>query len=365
MPLTSPPRSGSKPNAKPNLFTPTPPSRFESFLTNPSLFLAEYIYTHQAPISPPSHLSNSPSDPRIKLVCISDTHNSRPPIATGDVLIHAGDLSVNGSVAEVKAQADWLAGLKRRKGRGEEGFEQIVVIAGNHETCLDAIYPPNSHLRSQQRTRTGIQGALDTNSKPKTKEKGNRRRRDGDVRINWDDIAYLETQSTKLTLQTRTLHIYASPLTPQYGNWVFQYPPHRNIWHNTLPANTDILITHGPPRGHLDYTGLYHAGCPHLLREIWRVKPQVHVCGHIHCARGVEVLDWGWVQWGYDIIVAGEAGRGWRLGWRVCVLVLMSLMWIWEWISWVILGRKRRGMGWIVNAAIVGDGRVEGVVMEI
>lgn len=91
------------------------------------------------------------------------------------------------------------------------------------------------------------------------------------------------------------------------------------------------------------------------------MKPRVHVCGHIHCARGIEVLNWGWVQWGYDGVVSGETS--WV--WRVYVLVLMSLMWILEWISWVTLGRERRGAGWIINAAIVGDGRVEGVVLEI
>ncbi|KAH7070983.1 Metallo-dependent phosphatase-like protein [Paraphoma chrysanthemicola] len=335
MPHTSHPYSVPNPPAKPNLFTPTPPSIFESFLTNPILFLARYIYTHQAPIAPPPSTS-----PCIRLVCISDTHNSRRRVAQGDVLIHAGDLSVNGSVEEVQRQAVWLGGLMRRDGREGGGFEHVVVVAGNHDTCLDVTYPSKSHPRTQQR-----------------------------AGVNWHNITYLQTQSTTLTLRlpnqtrTRTLRIHASPLTPQYGNWAFQYPHDRNVWHNTIPVKTDILITHGPPRGHLDFTGTYHAGCAHLLRETWRVKPRVHVCGHIHCARGVEVLDWGWVQWGYDGVVAGVTK--WRWGWRVCVLALMSLVWMWEWSSWVILGRKRKGLGWIVNAAIVGDGREEGVVVEI
>ena len=41
----------------------------------------------------------------------------------------------------------------------------------------------------------------------------------------------------------------------------------------------DILLTHGPPKGHLDQGG---KGCPQLLREIWRVRPRLVVFGHIH-----------------------------------------------------------------------------------
>ena len=38
---------------------------------------------------------------RTRIVCISDTHNCQVKLPKGDVLIHAGDLSNQGSHAEV------------------------------------------------------------------------------------------------------------------------------------------------------------------------------------------------------------------------------------------------------------------------
>lgn len=58
-------------------------------------------------------------------VCISDTHNDKLDLPAGDILIHAGDLSQEGSVLEIQEQLDWLDSL--------EGYLYKIVIAGNHE----------------------------------------------------------------------------------------------------------------------------------------------------------------------------------------------------------------------------------------
>jgi Icc-related predicted phosphoesterase len=51
-----------------------------------------------------------------------------------------------------------------------------------------------------------------------------------------------------------------------------------------IPEDTDILITHGPPNGILDYVAqsVYHAGCEELLERVMEVKPKINVFGHIH-----------------------------------------------------------------------------------
>ncbi|GGC59985.1 hypothetical protein GCM10011387_12020 [Pedobacter quisquiliarum] len=50
-----------------------------------------------------------------------------------------------------------------------------------------------------------------------------------------------------------------------------------------IPANTDVLVTHGPPMGILDQVGLNdNAGCADLLRHVKRIKPKFHIFGHIH-----------------------------------------------------------------------------------
>jgi hypothetical protein len=71
--------------------------------------------------------------------------------------------------------------------------------------------------------------------------------------LHWGSVIYLENSSTSLRFpRDRQLTIYGSPMTPQYGNWVFQYRRIRDVWRDTIPDGTDILLTHGPPRGHLD-----------------------------------------------------------------------------------------------------------------
>ena len=57
-----------------------------------------------------------------------------------------------------------------------------------------------------------------------------------------------------------------------------------------IPKDTDILVTHGPPYGILDLN-MYkeHTGCPHLLKKVMEVRPQLHVFGHIHEGYGIHL----------------------------------------------------------------------------
>jgi len=54
-----------------------------------------------------------------------------------------------------------------------------------------------------------------------------------------------------------------------------------------------ILVTHHPPRASkIDITwGNVHAGLPDITRLIKEYKPRACLCGHIHEARGYEVID--------------------------------------------------------------------------
>jgi hypothetical protein len=106
-----------------NLFAPSQPTPFQRFLSFPTLFLSKWLYTNQPPIHP-----RAPGTPPMKIVCISDTHNHRPVLPQGDMVIHAGDLTINGSLAELEEQIAWLNSLP--------GFAAKTVIAGNHDRCL-------------------------------------------------------------------------------------------------------------------------------------------------------------------------------------------------------------------------------------
>jgi Icc-related predicted phosphoesterase len=272
---------------KTNIFAPAPPSLFQRFLSSPYLVIAQWLYAHQPPLSPPPVSPES-----VKVGCISDTHNEQPPVPLGDILIHAGDLTVNGTFSELQAQLSWLNILPHA---------HKIVIAGNHDLLLD-----QSYFRQNPRL------ASSNNNEKKLKE------------LNWGNITYLENESRVLHVRGKNLRVYGSPMTPMYGNWVFQYPVSEDVWRNTVPEITDVLITHGPVKGHLDASPSnlsYLQGCSNLQREIWRVKPRLHVCGHVHAARGVEHADWGWLRWGYDAVCRGEGSVGVMLG--------MLVAWLW------------------------------------
>jgi predicted phosphodiesterase len=302
---------------KSNIFAPEVPSVWQRLRRSPTLSIAQWLYTHQPAKSIPK-----PTAFPVKVVCISDTHNEQPrDLPFGDILIHAGDLTVNGTFKELQVQLDWLSSLPH---------QHKIVVGGNHDLLLDqTFFSRNPRL-------VGL-----ANEKQLQE-------------LRWGSIIYICRSSATLNVRGRSYRVYGNPMTPQYGNWAFQYPDKEDIWSNTVPEGTDILVTHGPARGHLDSSPSnpsYLHGCAHLQREIWRAKPQLHVCGHIHSARGVEQRSWFWLEWGYDAVCRDDR----RVG-----IVLMLSAWVWSWVLYV-LGRERKATMTSVNAAVVGgQGLVEG-----
>lgn len=71
--------------------------------------------------------------------------------------------------------------------------------------------------------------------------------------------------------------------------WAFNLPRGTSLaekW-DLVPVETDILITHGPPRGFGDRTPVGRIGCDDLLSMIRRVRPALHVFGHAHGGGGL------------------------------------------------------------------------------
>jgi len=58
---------------------------------------------------------------KTRFVCISDTHCQTPRLPKGDVLIHAGDLTNQGSYSEMQKTVAWLE---------KADFEAKIVVAG-------------------------------------------------------------------------------------------------------------------------------------------------------------------------------------------------------------------------------------------
>ena len=54
-----------------------------------------------------------------------------------------------------------------------------------------------------------------------------------------------------------------------------------------VPTRVDVLVTHGPPMGVLDRTSRGESvGCEALAEALERIRPRLHVFGHIHESYG-------------------------------------------------------------------------------
>lgn len=185
----------------------------------------------------------------MRLVLISDTHGQHRKfdIPDGDVLIHAGDFMCDGrDVRDVVDFDVWIGSLPHR---------HKIVIAGNHDQLLEG--KDASFARSQITNAT-----------------------------------YLEESGIEID----GVRFWGSPYQPEFMNWAFNCsrgPEIKKHW-DRIPEDTDVLITHGPPYGVGDQIGTPgskyftegHLGCKDLAVAAARVRPKLHVFGHIHSGYG-------------------------------------------------------------------------------
>lgn len=183
-----------------------------------------------------------------KIVIISDTHGKHKLIpknnlGTGDIIIHAGDITEQGEDYEIKAFLDWFAELP---------FEHKIFIAGNHDFWFEKNNIPNKY-----------------------KEKNIHYLYENDIVI--DNIKF-----------------FGTPWQPYFYNWAFNLERDgKEIeakW-NKIPNDTDILITHCPPFGILDTVKDDNMGCKLLLKKVLEIKPKIHIFGHNHNCYGKEQKD--------------------------------------------------------------------------
>jgi hypothetical protein len=76
--------------------------------------------------------------------------------------------------------------------------------------------------------------------------------------------------------------------------WAFGYGPDEasQVW-DKIPLDSDIVVTHTPPKYHCDESRERRAtGCPALREALWRIRPRLAICGHVHEGRGAERVRW-------------------------------------------------------------------------
>jgi predicted phosphohydrolase len=174
----------------------------------------------------------------MRIVAVADTHTFQSDlrhIPDGDVFVHAGDLCRGGRLEELHTVAAWLRGLPHR---------HKIVIGGNHDWCFVREMP----------------AALE---------------------ILGDGIVYLQDAEVAF----EGVRFWGSPWQPEFNEWAFNLPrgePLASKW-ALIPAGIHVLVTHGPPHGIGDSCGdPVRQGCEELRAAVRRVRPLLHMFGHIH-----------------------------------------------------------------------------------
>ena len=179
-----------------------------------------------------------------RLVIISDTHGFHDfAVPDGDILIHAGDGCSRGTPDEARA---WASFVRRQAHRHK------IVIAGNHDRWFESDFDEAMAL--------------------------------------FDGLDFLHDSGC----QREGVRFWGAPWQPWFLSWAFNLPrgPELAAKWALIPDATDVLVTHGPPMGILDRT--YDdepVGCEQLRLALQRVRPRVHVFGHIHEGYGTERVD--------------------------------------------------------------------------
>ncbi len=177
----------------------------------------------------------------IRIVCLSDTHNTSKTlnVPDGDILIIAGDVFNKGYEHEIQKFDAYLATLPHK---------HKIMIAGNHDWALAYATP--------EEIKTLITNAV-----------------------------YLQDSGIEL----EGIKFWGSPWQPEFCDWAFNLPRGKllaEVW-SLIPDDIDVLITHGPPYGILDQNDIgQHVGCLDLLEALDRVQPKLHIFGHIHESAG-------------------------------------------------------------------------------
>merc|ERR1719160_2108672 len=213
--------------------------------------------------------------PTVKVVSISDTHGKHlgvPSIPDGDILVHSGDMTMRGEPSQIKATVEWMAALPHKV---------KVLIAGNHDVTLDKEYFENKYI---SRGRQWPEGADSDTLAQYIRDQG---------------IVYLNDQEHVVEIHGKRVKIWGSPVQPEFCDWAFNRergPDIQRHW-DLIPSDTDILVTHGPPLGRGDLcSSESRAGCYSLLKTIKeRVRPKLHVYGHIHEGYGCSMDENGTV----------------------------------------------------------------------
>jgi Icc-related predicted phosphoesterase len=193
----------------------------------------------------------------MNLTIISDTHGLHKTLDfphSGEVLLHCGDICNSGSMREVYQFINWIG--------NNMNYDKIIFTLGNHDRSMQ--------IEEQRK------------------------------QIN----AYIVTEfGTKMVMLLDQQYIYkgikfyGTPWTSTFMNWAFMENDDESGLgkrFKRIPYDVDILISHSPPKGILDYVerrngAIDHLGSQMLTNELTSgrfTNLKYHCFGHIHYSNG-------------------------------------------------------------------------------
>lgn len=197
----------------------------------------------------------------LKIVATSDTHNkyNKLIIPPCDILIDCGDYSFKGSDSEIRSFYKWL---------NKQKAAYKISIQGNHELGWEA---------------NPIKGRK--------------------IALEQCPAVHLLNNET---IEIEGIKIFGSAYSPYFNNWayngartlaesyMYNKPLLKDIWKEIQPG-TNIIATHTPAYEildelcYIDGTGRgQFVGCVDLRDRLLEIKPDIHLCGHLHEQGGKE-----------------------------------------------------------------------------
>ncbi|MDE6702057.1 MAG: metallophosphatase domain-containing protein [Muribaculaceae bacterium] len=168
----------------------------------------------------------------MRILHLSDTHGCHHQLRNlpeADVAVHSGDFTMNGSQEEAIDFKNWFCDLP---------YDHKIFICGNHDEC---IYGAN------------VEG-LDSN------------------------VHYLCNSGVEIDGVT----LYGVPML--MGDCISEKQSFNYL---QIPSNTNVLVTHTPPFGILDFDDGINYGSEELLNIVSTINPRLHLFGHIHRQHGI------------------------------------------------------------------------------
>ena len=174
----------------------------------------------------------------MKILAMSDTHGMHRlmgKLPEADLIIHAGDFSMFGTKEEALDFLEWFTALP---------YKYKVFVRGNHDDAL---------LQGK------IQGLPEN--------------------CHYLDFSTIEIEGIKVCGIPFFVERPVNKVPPAGLNAIIE-------------KEIDILVSHQPPYGILDYSEHYgHFGSHSLLEKVRELNPRYHIFGHMHEDYGIRVED--------------------------------------------------------------------------